>query len=653
VTGVPIVLALAAAALAAATLRLPSLLTTLLAGYLALVVDFGAVTWALSPFHAVTIAGLTAAEAVLLAAAVGGWWLRGRPGIELAGGRAAVRSIASDPVTVIFLGVLAVVLLYELVLGVTVPPNNWDSLTYHLARVAAWHQSDGIHWIANAPTGRLNEFQPLAEQQILFLFVATGSTALFALPQYVAQLAIILAVYGVARRLGYGAAPAARAAALVATLSLVALESTTAQNDLVAASFPIVAAYLLLGRGGLEELLAGVAIALGLGVKLTTALSLPVLVLLAWRRGRRTLIRTSVGAAIGLLAVSAWGYVLNIAHTGHILGHGQGRVEDAAALSLAGTVRRTVHLVYRLVDLGVTPHWLIAAFAAAGVAVAAIAAVRTRSAFAAVAAIPLLTPAFVLLVLHVISAQDPAYVPRAANEDLSGFGPLGLALLVGAPLTVAFSARARSKDPRRIALALGFPVYIVLLALTAKYNVWITRFMVVPVVLTAPLFAGIFRSRIAALAVIVVAGATVGLTLTHDADKKINGTFGRPWNLSQVQALDEFSAQPTGKIVAASLAAYDRLVPPRACVGAVLDPDEPAYLLWGPQLRHRVFFLPSLSALRSAYRQGLEYVVISTGVNAPVSKQFADARWTVKPLGTYWQLAQAPAGRPVTVLTTC
>ena len=116
--------------------------------------------------------------------------------------------------TVLFLAVLAVALVYELVLAVTVPPNNWDSLTYHLARVAAWHQSHGIHWIANAPTGRLNEFQPLAEQEILFLFVATGSTALFALPQYVAQLAILLAVYGAARRLGYSAPAAARSAAL-------------------------------------------------------------------------------------------------------------------------------------------------------------------------------------------------------------------------------------------------------------------------------------------------------------------------------------------------------------------------------------------------------------------------------------------------------
>ena len=60
--------------------------------------------------------------------------------------------------------------------ALTVPPNNWDSLTYHLARVAAWAQHGGYYWIPNAPTDRINEFQPLAEQQILFLFAATGSS---------------------------------------------------------------------------------------------------------------------------------------------------------------------------------------------------------------------------------------------------------------------------------------------------------------------------------------------------------------------------------------------------------------------------------------------------------------------------------------------
>ena len=78
-TWAPLVLAVAVAAFTAASLRVQSLVTALLAAYLAFVVDLGAVTWVLSPFHAVTLAGLTAAEAVLLAAAVGVWWTRGRP----------------------------------------------------------------------------------------------------------------------------------------------------------------------------------------------------------------------------------------------------------------------------------------------------------------------------------------------------------------------------------------------------------------------------------------------------------------------------------------------------------------------------------------------------------------------------------------------
>src|SRR5436305_1903963 len=83
---------------------------------------------------------------------------------------------------------------------------------------------------------------PLAEQQFLFLFAATGSTALYALPQYVSELAILVAVYGAARRLGFGVRPSACASFTLATFTLVALQATTAQNDLAAAAFPIVAA---------------------------------------------------------------------------------------------------------------------------------------------------------------------------------------------------------------------------------------------------------------------------------------------------------------------------------------------------------------------------------------------------------------------------
>ena len=63
-------------------------------------------------------------------------------------------------------------------------------------------------------------------------------------------------------------------------------------------------------------------------------------------------------------------------------------------------------------------------------------------------------------------------------------------------------------------------------------------------------------------------------------------------------------------------------MPPDACVGAVLDPDEWAYPLWGPKLRHRIEFLPSVAALATAVQQDISYVVVSSGANAPVADQF-------------------------------
>jgi len=648
---VALAFALLSALLVAAALQLPSLLSTLLAAYLVLAANMAFATWALSPFRELTATGLAAEEAVLLLGSLVGWWLRGRPGLGVRRAAGPLRLVARDPIAASFVAVAAIALAYELLLALGVPPTNWDSLTYHLARVAAWKQHDGIFWIPNAPTARMNEFQPLAEQEILFLFVATGTTVVYALPQYVAELAILAAVYGASRRLGFGARGSACGAALLASFSLIALEATTAQNDLVSASFSIVAACLLLGGGSLEAVLAGLAVGLGIGAKLTTALVLPVLVWLAWSAGRRNLGLALGGGALGLAAAGVWGFVLNLVHTGNPLGHGQGRVENTVSPSLLGTVRTVAHLVDRLADVSVLPHWSIAAFAVAGVVAGVVTTVRSRrttgrrraALLAGAVALPLLAPALVLAMLH-IPAGNPPFIGRQANEDDAGFGPLGTLALIAAPLATFVAVRRR--DPRQLALALALPSYLVLLALYAKYNIWITRFLIVPAALTAPLFARMFVNRLATAALLVVASVTVGLTLAHDASKPLGGKLGRPWELTQSEALREFPAEPTGRWVAASLTAYDRLVPPNACVGAVLDPDEPSYLLWGPSLRHHIVFLSSLGALQGAYASGLGYVVIDTGANAPVAGQFSRAGWSVRPLATYWQLAISPRRLP-------
>ena len=124
--GLPILFAVIAAALAAAALGL-RLAPTLLAAYLLLAGQAGLVTWALSPFDAVTPRGLTIVEAGLLAAAGTAWWLAGRPRPDLAAARTEARALLAGRLDLCVLVVLAVALGYELVLALTVPPNNWAS----------------------------------------------------------------------------------------------------------------------------------------------------------------------------------------------------------------------------------------------------------------------------------------------------------------------------------------------------------------------------------------------------------------------------------------------------------------------------------------------------------------------------------------------
>jgi hypothetical protein len=634
-------------------MRVSSLVSALVVAYLAFVCNEVVATIVLSPFRAVTAHGLLLVEALLLAAAVSVWWLRGRPGWPLARARTAAREVARSPLTIAFLGVAAAILGYEFLLVVSVPPNNYDSLTYHLVRVAAWKQHGGLFWIPFAPNSRMNEFQPLAEQQILFLFAAFGKPWLFALPQYLAEWAALVAVYGASRRLGFDARVAACTAALLATFALLELESVTAQNDLVAASFPVVAVYLLLGSARSELLLAGAAAGIGVGAKLTTVLVWPTLALLMLARGRRAAGIAVVGACTGFVVTGAWGYVLNVVHSGRFLGRGFGGNTNSS-ISLSGAPTTSLHVVYRLFDLSGFSFELIDGLAAVGIVASVTFGLHgyyrgglgRAGLQAAAVGVPLLTPlaivgagpAFLFLSrqvgVHIHDSFENG-VNRRANEDYSGFGPVGWLTLLGLPLMSVVLYSVRRLDRRHVVLALTLPIFVLLLGALSTYNPFLMRFLLVPVVLTAPLFGIVLRNRRAASALLVVGAVAALVTFRYDRTKPFNA---HPWRFTQINALGYIS----DSAVAPADAAYERLVPPDACVGAILGSDEPSYVLWGHDLRRRVYFLPSIGSLVEAYRHSLSYVVISVASNAASADQFTQAGWKVEDLGTYWLLASAP-----------
>jgi MFS family permease len=226
---------------------------------------------------------------------------------------------------------------------------------------------------------------------------------------------------------------------------------------------------------------------------------------------------------------------------------------------------------------------------------------------------------------------------RIANEDYSAYGPVGIVALLAAGAITLRAYAARRVDARHLVLACALPVFLILVSLTAVWVPFLIRYFLIPAVIAAPLLARLFRTRGTTAAYLVVAAISIGVTIAHDQPKPFNNPygFGRPWNLTQVTAL----ATNSDAYIGAALADYDRLVPAHACVGAVIDTNEPSYLLFGPKLEHHVVFLSSNDTVRTALDKGLFYVVITTGVDRPVADRFREAGWRIRPLAGYWLLA--------------
>jgi hypothetical protein len=113
-------------------------------------------------------------------------------------------------------------------------PNNWDSMTYHLARVAHWIQNRSVD-IYPTNISRQITLGPGAEYLLLVAQVVADSDRLANFLQLACWVLITLAAPSLARLAGAPTRIARWAAPLVASAPMVVLQATSTQNDLVSA----------------------------------------------------------------------------------------------------------------------------------------------------------------------------------------------------------------------------------------------------------------------------------------------------------------------------------------------------------------------------------------------------------------------------------
>jgi hypothetical protein len=619
-------LALAATAAAvAALLRLASPVAFLLAVYLVAAAEIVLLTEVLSPFHAVGAGGYAVGEAVLLVCAFLVWRRRGRPlppRLRIRG-----RAFVAHPVLTLLVAVVAAALVYQAFLGVATPPNDWDSMLYHLPRAAAWYQHGAVGYIANAPTQRMNAFPPNTEIAILYTFAFVGRDTFATSPQLLAELILLVGIYGCSRRLGY-ARPASLFASLIfATLALVPLEAVSTKNDLVVGSFAVAAFYFLLGRNRREFPLAALALALALGTKLTAVWILPFLLLAAIVvLPRRRFVELAAWSAAAFVAVGSFIYVLNAVETGNPVGARAALGGFRPELTVPGTISTTARTFYDFVDFsGFRPsRRLTSDVAKAGSRIFDIAHIAPNPRGTTANATP-----------FTFSPNGKAYL------NASYFGPLGWLLVL--PLAFGFLMAwiARRTDRRHGVIPLAIPLYALSIALTARYTQLNGRYMVTPVALTMPLVAWVYAGRLssrkglATAAVAAIGAASLFLVHARNYYKPAGlGTRAAVWTRPRPQAV-----AIGWKGMQQMISEYEGRVPDTR-VGAVLHNNDWAYQLYGPKLERRIVYLSASNSLERAESLGLRWVVFSP--RAPAQPRRG---WTLSSLGeTRWVVAERRGG---------
>lgn len=140
----------------------------------------------------------------------------------------------------LFYGSFTALVLMILGNAVLFPPSNWDSMTYHMTRVAFWVQNQSVF---PYPTANPRQFQmtPGAEYLILVEQLFWMSDRFANLIQFVAFGSVVAGSFSWLEKWGVDGFRAFALVAMFALAPMAILQAQTTQNDL-AASVPVVAA---------------------------------------------------------------------------------------------------------------------------------------------------------------------------------------------------------------------------------------------------------------------------------------------------------------------------------------------------------------------------------------------------------------------------
>ena len=272
-----------------------------------------AFTEALSMAHSLTRGSLSAAWALACVASAVVYYRR-RARQER---RRLLDGVSGMPTSLAWLlfGAGVIVLTVGLI-GLLAPPNNWDSMTYHMSRVAHWIQNRSVaHYPTNIP--RQLQLAPWAEFAVMNFQLLTGGDRFANTVQWFGMAGGLLGVSLIAQQLGAGVVGQVFAVVFAVTIPMGILQGSSAQNDHVVSFWVICLVYYALSavkqnRYDLSvSLLMGASVGLAALTKSTAYVyALPFIIWTLWSAAKR--LRWQAWRPVLVIALVA--LAINIGH---------------------------------------------------------------------------------------------------------------------------------------------------------------------------------------------------------------------------------------------------------------------------------------------------------------------------------------------------
>lgn len=510
-------------------------------------------------------------------------------------------------------------------------PHNWDSMTYHLARIAYFVQNGSLGYFDANYWAQVTHPR-ISSVLLIYTYIMSGHQENWTqLVQFVSYWMAVVAVYGIARKVG-----ADRNGGLIACLAFALLiecimQSTTTQNDMLVTAYIGCSVYFLLAYKESRELThafyATLPIALAIGVKESALLVLPsVLVIAVYcllsgaTPGRNASTPCSNRAwplllflllTIVVFALPS-GYLANYRMFGHPLGpeevRGKHLFDDTrTSRVLRSSAKNMVRYGYHFISLDGLPP---------------VKPVRQLQ-----KALQWMPRKCISAVGVNLESSEEVVVPfgydRApqATEDRSYWGVLGFALIWPAVILSACGI-LRSRGGR--ALSTAAIVFLIAQACAGKYDPYRGRYFVTAAVFAAPVLASVFASqkrlaRIYVIGIVLMAClcALSGVVFRKNSCLIPFPAYGERGRES-VFGMDRIGQLTrTRPNTREALRQYDTLVPKEAVVAVCLGANEYEYPLFGERLTRTVIPINSFWRGRQPIPDSAQYLVYTKDLLDP------------------------------------